>query len=760
MDHPRSALRLFLFLSAACGTTVFGTTVASAANPVFYNDQTTFSGQLTASVIDTYSNPAYIFFQGDAAMSAVLGETDYQSTGFNNINIVSGGAYCAGCNGSFRLTFTSTSVGTAQGVHGVGFKVQIHDQIVPYYAYITYADNTTQNVALPPAGNFWGVTAPERITSIHLGLSNAGTTQNGSFAIDDLIIGSISCSTNSDCPQDSNPCTTAVCNAGTCVQSNNSASCDDGNACTQTDVCQGGACVGSNPVSCTAQDQCHVAGTCNPADGICSNPNKVDGTACNDGDACSQTDVCAQGVCTGFNAVTCSAQDACHVAGTCDPGTGSCSNPPAADGTACNDNNSCTQTDACVAGSCVGGNSVICAASDQCHLAGSCDPFTGQCANPAAPDGVVCNDGNGCTQTDLCVGGLCLGANPVQCSAQDDCHDAGTCDPSTGQCTNPTKPDDTDCSDGDVCTQNDKCQAGTCTAGPAIVCEDNNVCTADSCDPSTGCVNAPVPDDSPCDDSNACNVGDRCLAGVCEATGGLDCDDNNPCTADSCDTNGGCNHIALADGSACSDSNACTANDVCQAGQCTGMVLDCDDNNACTSDACDAATGCTHAAQQDGTTCSDGNACTSNDSCQAGACVGSGVTCSPEECKQSSGCNASSGQCEFSNAPDGTACSGGSCSNGACVPSGTGGSAGAAGDGGSGGAGGSGAGGSGSGGSAGAGASSSGSSATSAAVEGGGCGCRVAPTEDSGSSWSVSAGLAALGAVLMGARRRQRKHSA
>ena len=36
-------------------------------------------------------------------------------------------------------------------MHGVGFKVQIHDQTVPYYAYITYADNTTQNVALPLA---------------------------------------------------------------------------------------------------------------------------------------------------------------------------------------------------------------------------------------------------------------------------------------------------------------------------------------------------------------------------------------------------------------------------------------------------------------------------------------------------------------------------------------------------------------------------------------------------------------------------------
>jgi hypothetical protein len=34
-------------------------------------------------------------------------------------------------------------------------------------------------------------------------------------------------------------------------------------------------------------------------------------------------------VCTGSNPVTCTASDACHVAGTCDPSTGTCSNPPA-----------------------------------------------------------------------------------------------------------------------------------------------------------------------------------------------------------------------------------------------------------------------------------------------------------------------------------------------------------------------------------------------------------------------------------------------
>ena len=33
-----------------------------------------------------------------------------------------------------------------------------------------------------------------------------------------------------------------------------------------------GVCTGSNPVTCTAFDSCHVAGTCSPATGVCSNP--------------------------------------------------------------------------------------------------------------------------------------------------------------------------------------------------------------------------------------------------------------------------------------------------------------------------------------------------------------------------------------------------------------------------------------------------------------------------------------------------------
>src|SRR4029078_3090376 len=49
--------------------------------------------------------------------------------------------------------------------------------------------------------------------------------------------------------------------------------CSDGSACTQADSCQSGNCVGT-AVVCTPLDACHVAGTCSPVTGVCTNPFK------------------------------------------------------------------------------------------------------------------------------------------------------------------------------------------------------------------------------------------------------------------------------------------------------------------------------------------------------------------------------------------------------------------------------------------------------------------------------------------------------
>ena len=226
-----------------------------------------------------------------------------------------------------------------------------------------------------------------------------------------------------------------TCNTSTGACSNptatNGTGCNDGNACTQSDTCQSGTCIGANPVTCTASDQCHRAGTCNTSTGACSNPVATDGTACSDGNACTQTDACQGGTCTGSNPVTCAASDQCHTAGACDPSGGTCSNPAVANGTACNDGNACTQADACQGGTCTGSDPVVCTASDQCHTAGTCDPSSGTCSNPVAANGTACNAGEACTTGDTCVSGACQPGNPANPDDGNPCT-LDTCDPTQG----------------------------------------------------------------------------------------------------------------------------------------------------------------------------------------------------------------------------------------------------------------------------------------------------------------------------------------
>ena len=183
----------------------------------------------------------------------------------------------------------------------------------------------------------------------------------------------------------------SVPNANPCSGKPDGTTCDDGNACTQTDECQSGACVGSNPVVCSALDSCHAVGTCDPATGTCSNPVAPDNTPCSDDDLCTQQDACVAGACVGSNPVTCTALDACHSAGTCDATTGTCSNPVAPDNTPCSDDDLCTQQDACVAGACVGSNPVTCPYASKCLVQGVCAPTTGLCSD--ASDCSSCGDG-------------------------------------------------------------------------------------------------------------------------------------------------------------------------------------------------------------------------------------------------------------------------------------------------------------------------------------------------------------------------------
>ena len=131
---------------------------------------------------------------------------------------------------------------------------------------------------------------------------------------------------------------------------------------------------------------------------ICSNGTVEQGEQCDDGntvsgDGCSSD--CQVEKC--FNHPECTPIDQCHVAGACDPATGTCSNPPQVDGTACDDQNPCTQGETCQGGACQGGVTPSCTAIDQCHDVGNCDPGTGICSNPPKDDASACDDGDPCT---------------------------------------------------------------------------------------------------------------------------------------------------------------------------------------------------------------------------------------------------------------------------------------------------------------------------------------------------------------------------
>jgi len=294
---------------------------------------------------------------------------------------------------------------------------------------------------------------------------------------------------------------------------------------------------------------------------------------------------------------------------------------------------------------------------------GSWQCLQGQCDWQPFADGMPCG-GNACTPSATCENGACILGAPAVCDDQNPCTIDG-CDPATGCTTLPA--DDTACSDGNACTLGDHCQAGACQAGSLGDCADGNACTTDGCDPATGCLHDP--NSQPCQDGNACTQADLCQNGACSAGSPVSCADMNPCTDDSCNPLSGCTLVA--NSNSCDDGNACTGPDTCVAQLCLGATVTCDDSNPCTDDACDAQIGCTHS--DNVAACNDGNACSKGDQCSAGVCAGAAYTCAAADpCHQAGVCQGD-GSCTFANKSNGTSCSDGNactsadaCQGGVC----------------------------------------------------------------------------------------------
>lgn len=132
-------------------------------------------------------------------------------------------------------------------------------------------------------------------------------------------------------------------------------------------------------------------------------------------------------------------------------------------------------------------------------------------------------------------------------------------------------------------------QAGTGGQKDAVCndpadCDDGDPCTADTCEEGT-CVSSTVD----VDDHDACTV-DACDPTVGTTHTPVNTDDGDPCTTDTCDPVTGVSHGPLDP----NDNNPCTM-DLCDpdAGP-NHAPVSIDDGNACTVDACDPVLGVTH----------------------------------------------------------------------------------------------------------------------------------------------------------------------
>jgi hypothetical protein len=106
-------------------------------------------------------------------------------------------------------------------------------------------------------------------------------------------------------------------------------------------------------------------------------------------------------------------------------------------------------------------------------------------------------------------GGDCNDAEPaIHFGASDT-----TCDGVDDDC-NGVVDDGATCDDGNPCNGFETCAgADGCLGGTPLDCDDDNLCTDDACDPSSGCMH--VDNTAPCEDGNPATLGDSCQAGVC-----------------------------------------------------------------------------------------------------------------------------------------------------------------------------------------------------------------------------------------------------
>lgn len=284
-----------------------------------------------------------------------------------------------------------------------------------------------------------------------------------------------------------------------------------------------GGAMSACSIDCATVDtpQCYEA-VCNEMSGQCEIVPTAGGESCDDGLFCTVGEKCSDGMCGQGSDNDCGMNgDQCNYV-VCDEDMDACGLTPFVNGTVCVDENDlCVVNSACKDGVCEGvqKDCFFAPVPDVCHVS-VCNSQTGNCEPVPGNDGMSCpDDGDLCILNKKCMGGVCMGITPKDCSALTAGCFEGVCDSMDGQCKASALPMGTVCADAA-----DECNTGACDAAgnclpvptPGIACaSQTNDCNDGQCDAMGVCVGQPVNENGVCEDGNACTTGETCSSGVC-----------------------------------------------------------------------------------------------------------------------------------------------------------------------------------------------------------------------------------------------------